>query len=226
MAIFTPRGLKIFLDNRYCFALMQRLYPKTNAFKVLKTTDGFECLKDIYVLLSVVVVLFVSQSYWVLGISVLLVICLENIIERFSWVGLNNNFITKLFLKLSILFSYIYGFFIYTIVISALIYFTMGLYGLIAYFLGIISAEIIKSIVISPIDMYLNRERDVEFLNVLGTTLTKSERNFFNSYLFHSELKEFPLIVNESELNEENWKPVYTELKKTWPMIINRITWD
>ena len=42
MAIYTPRGLKIRLSIGHAFGLMARLYPKVDAFNVLKTTEGLE----------------------------------------------------------------------------------------------------------------------------------------------------------------------------------------
>ena len=44
MSIYTGRGLKIRLPIDYGFALMQRLYPAVDAFKVLRTTEGLELL--------------------------------------------------------------------------------------------------------------------------------------------------------------------------------------
>jgi hypothetical protein len=42
MALFTPRGLKVRLA--YAFALMARVYPKTDAFRVLQLTEEVENL--------------------------------------------------------------------------------------------------------------------------------------------------------------------------------------
>ena len=44
MAIYTPRGLAINLPVSYSFALMKRLHPTVDAFKVLKTTEGLESI--------------------------------------------------------------------------------------------------------------------------------------------------------------------------------------
>lgn len=44
MAIYTPGGLKIRLSLEYAFPLIARLYPRVDAFKVLKTTEGIETL--------------------------------------------------------------------------------------------------------------------------------------------------------------------------------------
>ena len=226
MAIFTPRGLKIVLDNRFCFALMQRLYPKISPFKVLKTAEGFECMKDIYVLFTIIIVILFKQNYLILGFAVFSIIIIEHFIERFIRFGANINYFSLFILKLSTLFSYVNGFFIYTALIAITLYYTLGLYGVIAYFLAVIAADIIKGLINYIIDGLIFKEMTRTFIENFGTVLTKSERDFFNSYLLYSESKEFPLVIGESELDEENWKPVYNDLQKKWPVIANRISWD
>lgn len=226
MAIFTPRGLKIGLDNRYCFALMQRLYPKTSPFKVLKTAEGFECMKDIYVLFTVIIVILLKQNYLVLGFSVFSILVIEHFIERFIRFGANINFFSMFILKLSILYSYVNGFFIFTGLITITLYFTIGLYGVIAYFIALIVADFIKSISNLIIDLIMFKDMTKIYIETLGTVLTKSERDFFNSYFFYSKSKEIPFDVNESELDKENWKPVFNDLNKKWPVITKRITWE
>ena len=44
MAIYTPRGLKVRLPIDFAFALIARLYPKYDAFKVLRTTEAIELM--------------------------------------------------------------------------------------------------------------------------------------------------------------------------------------
>ena len=44
MALFTPRGLKLRLPTAYAFALMARVYPQTDAFRVLQLTEEVENL--------------------------------------------------------------------------------------------------------------------------------------------------------------------------------------
>jgi hypothetical protein len=38
--IVTPRGITIYLPRDYSFALIARLYPKVDAFKILEKTQG------------------------------------------------------------------------------------------------------------------------------------------------------------------------------------------
>lgn len=40
MALFTPRGLKVRLPMSYAFALIARVYPRSDAFRVLQLTEG------------------------------------------------------------------------------------------------------------------------------------------------------------------------------------------
>ncbi len=46
MALFTPRGLKVRLTKAYAFALMARVYPRTDAFRILQLTEEVENLPD------------------------------------------------------------------------------------------------------------------------------------------------------------------------------------
>lgn len=56
MALFTPRGLKIRLPTAYAFALMARVYPKTDAFRVLQLTEEVENLGSLAFFLAGLVV--------------------------------------------------------------------------------------------------------------------------------------------------------------------------
>lgn len=224
MAIFTTRGLKIRLDNRYCFALMRRLYPTISAFKILKTAEGFELIKDIYILFAIIISTFLACSYWTFGIIIVCFSVLESVVEQFTWRGA---FIKKynLWLNAAILFSYIDGFFIYTTLVCLIVYLKFNWYGIVTYF----SAKIIAAIfdwLISLIESAIRHKQNLLHLQTLGTTLTKSERNFLNSYLFYSKEKEIPLKLDSHELDEQNWKMIYADLQKKWPVIAGRITWD
>ncbi len=72
MAIFTPRGLKIRLPVDYAFALMARLYPKVDAFKVLKTTESLELIPSVITLLTGLVCFYLRLPAFEIGYMFLL----------------------------------------------------------------------------------------------------------------------------------------------------------
>jgi hypothetical protein len=85
MSIFTSRGLKIQLDNPYCYTLMQRPYPSINPFKVLKTAEDYELIKDIYILFAVIFSTIVTDNYLTLGIIIFCASLLESTVKRLTW---------------------------------------------------------------------------------------------------------------------------------------------
>lgn len=224
MAIFTPRGLKINLDNRYCFALMKRLYPNITPFDVLKVTEAFELMKDVYIFIAVIMSVMITNNYWVMGVIIVIYSAIDSFFQHFFWRG---PYMKKYSPGLvgGILLSYIDGFFIYTTVISLIVYFKYGFFGILAYF----SARIISYILdwlISEIEYFARSKQNLIYLSILGTTLTSSERNFINAYLFYTREKYFPLHVTNQELDQKSWNEVYEDLELNWPVIARRITWD
>jgi hypothetical protein len=222
MAIFTPRGLKVNLDNRYCFALMKRLYPNITPFDVLKVTEAFELIKDIYIFIAIIISVLITNSFWLMGAIIVTISAIDSIIEHFYWRG---PVLKKYSIGLfgGILFSYINGFFIYTAVVILIVYFKYGFFGIVAYFSARVVAYILDWI-IAEIQSYTRRRQNLIYLKTLGTTLTKSERNFLNAYLFYSRERDIPLNLTNQELDQQNWNEVYSDLKLNWPVIAGRIT--
>jgi hypothetical protein len=70
---------------------MKRLYPRISPFKILKTAEGFECIKDIQVLIVVIISISFKFNYLTLGLSVLSILIVENLFERFIWIGESRN---------------------------------------------------------------------------------------------------------------------------------------
>lgn len=224
MAIFTPRGLKIRLDNRYCFALMQRVYPKVSPYKILKTTEGFELIKDVYILFAVIVSTYLINDYWIFGIIIFCFSVLDSIVEQFAMRG---TYMSKynLLLNAAIIYSYIDGYLIYTSFVCFISYSIFDWYGIAAYF----SAKILATLfnwILGIIEAAVRHKQNIIHLQTLGMTLTKSERNFLNSYLLYSKEKEIPLQLNERELKKENYRDVYNYLQYKWPVITSRFTDD
>ena len=70
MAIFTPRGLKIRLPFDYAFALIARLYPKVDAFEVLKTTEGLKLIPSLITFITGFVCFYLRLPVFEIGLYV------------------------------------------------------------------------------------------------------------------------------------------------------------
>lgn len=203
---------------------MKRLYPDVKPFDVLKVTEAFESVKDVYIIIAVIISVMITNTFWIMGVIIVIISTLDSFIQHFTWRG---PYMKKYSPGLvgGILLSYIDGFLIYTTVISFIVYFKYGLFGIIAYF----SARIVSYIldwVISELANLVRNQQNLIYLSILGTTLTSSERNFINAYLFYTREKHLPLNVSNQELEQKNWDEVYKDLELNWPVIARRITWN
>lgn len=214
MAIYTPRGLKIRLRMNHAFALMARLYPKVDAFKVLKTTEGLESIPDMLALIVGLVSFYLKLDPHQIGLYTFIASVAGTAIT------LLGAFIVPGLPRLGTLYSYISGFGI--ILISAAVYgfISVGWQGVAAFFIGKFAAGLFNNV--------------VEFWNVkrihskIGIALTLSEINFFNAYRLHaSELgKSTDITVSDEELEEDNWKECLVDLAVKWPEVVRRFTND
>ena len=212
MAIFTPRGLKIRLPFDYTFALIARLYPKIDAFKVLKTTEGLESIPGMLAFIVGVTSFYLRLDPYMIGLYVLIASVAGTIITTFGI------FVIPGLPKLGTFYSYISGFYILIAVLVVYGFVSVGWQGVAAFFIGKIIAEIIKW--------------GAEFWNTnrihskIGVPLTGSEVNFLNAYRLHAKEvgKSTEIDVSDEELKEENWKEVFEDLATKWPEVVRRFT--
>jgi len=214
MALFTPRGLKVRLPLDYSFALMQRLYPSVDAFKVLHTTEGFELLPSSMAFLAAIVC-FLSECS---PITIAAVVASVSVFAHFMRVsGLP---VHALFVRLSNAFSILHGYGLYLITLGAVGFIFTGWQGLTAYIVGRMVAGLVNGVV-----KHFNGQR---IKRDVGTYLTTSEINFLNAYAFHARRTDqsLDLGVSDEELEESNWRPVFVDLALKWPRVVARFTRD
>ena len=212
MAIYTPRGLKIRLRMNHAFALMARLYPKVDAFKVLKTTEGLESIPGMLALVVGLISFYLGLDPYQIGLYTLIASVAGTAITTFGV------FIVPGLPKLGTLYSYISGFGILLILSAVYGFVSVGWQGVVAFFIGKLIAGIINW--------------GIEFWNTkrihskIKIPLTGSEINFFNAYRLHaSELgKSTDITVSDEELKEENWKECFEDLAMRWPEVGRRVT--
>jgi len=214
MAIYTPRGLKIRLKTNHAFALMARLHPKIDAFKVLKTTEGLESIPGIFALIAGLVSFYLGLQPYQIGLYTLIASVIGTIITIFGV------FIIPGIPKLATLYSYISGFGILLIISAIYGFVSVGWQGVAAFFIGKLIAGIINW--------------GIEFWNsnrihsVIGNALSGSEINFFNAYRLHASAigKSTDITVSDEEMKEENWKECLEDLAIKWPEVVRRFTND
>ncbi|MBI3812909.1 MAG: hypothetical protein HY279_00370 [Nitrospinae bacterium] len=215
MAIFTPGGLKIRLPLEHCFALIARLYPNVDAFKLLKTTEGFEIIPAFLSFITgIICFIFAVEPLWI-GLYVFI----SSIIGFFITLTIFAYRIPIL-PTLSTLFSYAYGFGIYWILIAVAGFVIADWKRIIAYFVGAIMANFVKM----AIDL-INSNR---LFKKFALYVSGSEINFYNAYLWHATKlgKSLDLTISDDELKRENWNQAFEDLAVKWPEVVNRFTID
>ncbi|HUW30516.1 MAG TPA: hypothetical protein VM223_02790 [Planctomycetota bacterium] len=213
MAIYTPTGLKIRLRTEYAFALMARLYPRVDAFRVLKTTEGIELVPTVEAV-SIALLCFITgvpplyTAAFVFGARVFATI---RTLRRLG-------FATRMIVGIGTLFSYVDRFGLSTIGLAVIGFATGGWQLMVGY----LSGRILGSLVSMAIEGIYVRRAFQQF----GEPLTASEWHFFIAYGIHAERLGVTtnIRVSEDELDESNWRGVFLDLASKWPEVVARFT--
>ena len=234
MALYTPRGLKIRLSIDHAFALMARLYPEIDAFKVLKTTEGIASIPGMLAFMAGVLSFFLGLGIYQIGFYTFLA-CVSGMVITTRYLNLEHLLLFLAFLdeklvgifrifipklpSLGTLYSYVSGFGILLVVLIVYGITSVGWKGVIAFFVGRIVAELVNLVITFRVMKKIYSETKVP--------LTTSEIHFFNAYRLHAAKlgKTTDIIVSEEELREENWIECFKELESKWPEVVERFYW-
>lgn len=190
MEVFTPRGLKLQLPTPYTFALMARLYPRVDAFRVLRMTEAVENLANLATLLSGAVAFSLRLEPFEIGALVFVGVSIAQVVHL---VGL---FVPPipLLLPVSRLYGYVsgYGFLLVGVLIFGV--FTCGWVGVMGFVVGRVACGAI--------------------FGIFGGIVSRSERSFFHAYRLEAKRlgASTDLTVHETELAPANWEPVLEDL--------------
>jgi len=208
--IYTPRGLKIRLEVEYGFALMKRLYPEVDAFKILKTTEGLELLPSAVTFIAIIIAFIMRLEIVQIATISFLSYFLSYMI---TFWGL---FIIPGLPTFGTLYSYISGYGVAFIIIVITGYVMKGLYGIIAFIIG----RILAGIICSAIEAFEAKRMHNKF----GITLMGSEKNFINAYRLHANKLGITTDVSatDEEMLEENWIDCFKDLAKKYPQVVNK----
>ena len=231
MPIYTPRGLKIRLSVDYAFALMARLYPKVDAFKILKTTEGIQKIPSMLAFVAGMLSFFLGFASIQIGFYVFLA-CVTGMVITTRYLNLEYlllflDFIDekvavffRIFIprlpSLGTLYSYVSGFGVLLIILIVCGVVSVGWKGVIAFFIGRILAEFVNLFIAFQIMKKICLQSNWAF--------TPSEIHFFNAYRFHAaKLGETTgVTVSREELREENWIECFKDLASKWPEVVKR----
>jgi hypothetical protein len=216
MAIYTPRGLKIRLGKAYAFALMARLFPRVDAFRVLQLTEEIENLASLATFIMGVVAFSMQLEPLVIGV-VVGAACLS-----FKLSHLFGLFIPpfKLILPLSRVYSWFAGYGIFLIGLLVFGCSMVGWQGVLAFVVGRLAAGWLAGAIDLAYSKFVFKKT--------GICITASERSFFHAYRLLADQVGVSrsLEVTDEEMEPDNWQDVFADLMVKWPVVVSRFTPD
>jgi hypothetical protein len=209
MAIYTPRGLKIRITVPEAFALMSRLYPKVDAFRVLKVTEGMQTTSGAMTLIAAIVSFSIPLDPMQIGLVTFLTYTLSASL-------LARGVVFSPALRIGIIYSYFSGFGIAFAGLVIYGYLTTGIHGLIGYAIGKFLAHVANL----AIEFFFS----LELKDKAGIVMTTSELYFINAYRWLAQQLGVTtdITLKDSELEQKNWLACYTDLVRKWPEVVKR----
>jgi len=216
MALFTPRGLKLRLPTAYAFALMARVYPRTDAFRVLQLTEELDNLPALAALMAGVAAFALRLQPVHVAFVVLASVSVFHTVHLFGFFIPPFTFL----LPISRFYSLVSG---YGVLLAGLLifgFFTCGWRGVVAFVLARVSCGIVFGIVELAYGKHVFRKT--------GIAVTASERSFFHAYRLEASRLgvSTDLAVLDAELASPNWESVFQDLAVKWPAVASRFSAD
>jgi len=210
----TPKGLKVRLDIPYGFALLARLWrkdPNTDAFKVLKTCEGLECIRPFLGFIGGMVGLILGPNIWYVPLGIVIGSILGKILTAF---GL---FIIPGLPSVGVLFSWGIGYGVFTLIGIALAWILRGWIFAVAWLGGFIAAYIVVLFFLEGMIMNYYSKR-------VGYPVTTQEINFLNAYRLHADRLGMPrnLDVPEEEIAAGYWEECLQDYGAKYPEAVAR----
>lgn len=216
MALFTPRGLKVRLAKPYAFALMARVFPKADAFRVLQLTEEVENLPALAGFVAGVVAFSMRLPPIQICIVVFAAVFVFRLIHLFGLFVPPFTFL----LPVSRIYSFVTGYGVLLIGLLVFGYFAAGWQGVLAF----VVARVSCGFIVWPIEMWWMRRVHQQ----VGFPFTASERSFFHAFrlLANRFGVSTDLNVSDQELAPARWEHVLVDLALKWPVVVGRFTDD
>ncbi len=215
--VFTNKGLKLRLSVGLCFAMMAKLYPKVDAFKIFRRTEALERVpplcRDI-----VAIVCFYNH------VDPVLIIKLMVLAHTIGWImtafGL---FLIPYLVSLATVYNYIYSYGIILAINWGVAYYFNELDGVMIHIGASIISALFAEVVLGFIFTWFMSKK-------VGDCVTMSETNFLNAcrlyadeYHYRKDFKIPPdFSVTDEELKPSSWSPVFSDYIEKYPEFIVR----
>lgn len=204
------------LTKPYAFALMARVFPKADAFRVLQLTEEVENLPALAGFVASITAFSLRLPPIQVGIVVFVTVFAFRLVHFFGLLIPPFTF----FLPVSRVYSFVAGYGVLLVGLLVFGYFTTGWHGVLAF----IAARIACGLLTWPIEILWMRHAHRQ----VGFPITGSERSFFHAFrLLATRFGESTdLHVSESELAPSHWEHVLEDLALKWPVVVERFTDD
>jgi hypothetical protein len=216
MALFTPRGLKVGVATPYAFALMARVYPRVDAFRVLQLTEEIENLSGLAAFICGLIVFGLRLPPLQIAAIVFATVAVFRLVHL---LGLFVPPFTFL-LPVSRIYSFVAGYGLFLAALLIFGFFTVGWRGVVTY----VTARICCAVLFWFIELAWSRRSH----RLTGFAFMASERSFFHAFrLAASRLGvSTDLHVPDEQLDRSQWEHVFTDLAVKWPVVVSRFTND
>jgi hypothetical protein len=221
--ILTPRGITIYLPRNYSFALMARLYPKVDAFKLLETTQGIYRIHSAAGFITGLVC-------FLLGLPPLqIAVWTFCVTFAFYLLRLFGIFFIPGMVVIPKIYSRFTGFGIVTIIILAVGLWRVGIIGTIAYVIARLIVEGLTVVIDKKAGANLGTKMGIgSVFAKAGAMYLAPARDFINAYKLYAVRFGVPVDVgvSQEELRTENWIHVWDDLASKWPEVARRFPKD
>ncbi len=219
--IVTPRGLTIYLPRDFSFALMARLYPKVDAFKVLETAQGIYRIHGAAAFITGIVCFVLNLTPVQIAVWTLLVTFVFYLLRLF---GL---FIIPGMVFTATMYSRLTGYFLLTVILVVVGLIRVGLVGTVAFFVSRLVVEGVTILIDRIAGASIGRSMGVEtFIAKGGALYFAPAADFVRAYKLYASRFNLPTHteVSQDELLEENWIHVWEDMASKWPQVVQRFS--
>jgi len=209
MPIFTPRGLKIRISVEEAFSLMARLFPETDAQKMLKTVEGLDDFPNFLAFVTGLICYVFTVNPVSIAVSTGLMYIVGVLITFYGF------FIIPCLPILAMHYSIHSRVFLLALTFLGFIF--VGWTGVLAFFIGKVIAYLAGML----IELFKMKKMKKD----LGIGFSLSEINFFNSYKFYANQQGISndITVTDDEVKEGKWIEAFEDFAKKHPEAVQRI---
>lgn len=212
MTTFTPRGLKLRLPPSVVFGLVSRLFPRVDAFHVLRLTECVDNMPGVATLTATAVAFFFHFPPF----QVALVVAVAHIASRLAHLNGLFFFPFNVALSVSRFVAPITGWGFLPALVLGFGWYSSGWQVVAAYFVARTVAGVIM--------LFLELSAAKRIHSETGMAISASERSFFHAYRLTADKLRAPtdLEMSDHEMEEQTWNPVLLDYMQKYPEVAHR----